>query len=331
MPWLSPALLGCVLLLTLGGLALFVRTRRIRPPQDEPTAQPFAITELTESLQVLLRAESKRTGLPVEVAVSPVVPQYLVGDARRIQQVLLIYLAHAFKVAGHGKILVTVWCRPGTAGSVEVTFAVSDDGPGTAPAAEQSPSGRGGAQADAPDDFDFSASKKLAEEMGGRAWVEREAGHGATFFLCVNLPRAEALGVTSASQIFSPLDPLMPAAASDAEPDPFANLRLLVRTKRTTLQAELTLFLTELDGEIAELAAGVAATDAQVVRQLAHRLAGRFYFVAANELAELAARVAAAARTGDWDAARRLSAELRARGEALGPELVAACPTRPAG
>lgn len=327
MPWIFPALVGCALLLTLGGLALFVRTRRIRQPRDEPTVQPFAIAELTESLQVFIRAESKRTGIPVEVAVSPMVPRHLVGDVRRIRQVLLIYLAHAFKVAGGGNILVTVWCRPGTAGSIEVTFAVSDDGPGAASAAEQGPSGR----TDALDDFGVSASKTLAEEMGGRSWVEREAEHGSTSFLCVKLPRAEAFDATSAPRIFPLLAPLIPADSGATEPDPFANLHLLVRTKHTTLHAELTLFLTELAGEITELAAGVAVTDAPVVRQLAHRLAGRFYFVAANEMAELAARVAAAARTGDWDAVRRLSAELRARGAALAQELVVACPARPVG
>ena len=317
MPWLPSALFSCVVLLILGGLAFFVRACRFRQRNNEPEALPFAMAELTESFEALTRAQSEQAGIPIEIAVSPAVPRRLVGDARRIQQILLTYVTRALKVAGRGKILVTVWARHATVGSVELTFAVSDDGPGTATSGQQRPGGRLEPETPVLEEPNFTECKILAEKMGGRSWVEREPELGTTSYLSLNLVLAEELAA-SGPRIF-------PA------PDPLANLRLLVRTKNTTMLTELTLFLTELDGEIAELAAAVAATDASAARQAAHRLAGRFYFVDASELADLVNLAAAAARTNRWDDARRISAELRARAAAMSRELLPACPTHPAG
>jgi signal transduction histidine kinase len=160
--------------------------------------KPFAPRALAESLTAITATESQQAGVPVETAVAPEVPGWLLGDAARIRQILLNFIINALKYAGRGEVCLTVWTRPVVAGQSEVTFAVSDDGPGLSAeeqkklftrfergsaAREKRVSGAG---------LGLALCRQLAEKMGGKIWVESEPGHGATFFLALTLPVAEA-------------------------------------------------------------------------------------------------------------------------------------------
>jgi signal transduction histidine kinase/CheY-like chemotaxis protein/HPt (histidine-containing phosphotransfer) domain-containing protein len=164
--------------------------------------QPFNLRELVESIAAITVVESRQAGIPVETAVSPAVPALLVGDAARIRQILLNYVINALKYAGSGTVCLTVWVGRVTPESCEVTFAVSDDGPGISPeeqkkifarfergqAAKQNRvSGAG---------LGLALCKTLAEKMGGRLWLESEGGHGSTFFFAVPLPVAARATLT---------------------------------------------------------------------------------------------------------------------------------------
>lgn len=158
--------------------------------------QPFNLPELVQSIAAITAVESTQAGIPVEVAVSPAVPGLLVGDAARIRQILLNFVINALKYAGRGTVCLTVWSRQSTPDSCEVTFAVSDDGPGISPeeqkkifsrfergqaARQNRVSGAG---------LGLALCKTLADKMGGRLWVESEPGQGSTFFFAVPLPVA---------------------------------------------------------------------------------------------------------------------------------------------
>ncbi|MDP1581124.1 MAG: ATP-binding protein [Candidatus Didemnitutus sp.] len=156
------------------------------------------LPELVHSLVAITSAESAAAGLPVEVAISPSVPVWVWGDPARIRQVLLNFVLNALRYAGRGQVLVTVWARPSGTDAVEVTFAVSDDGPGISleeqqrlftrfqrgSAARQSRTSGSG--------IGLAVCKSLAEKMGGRLWVESEPGHGANFNFAVPLVLAPA-------------------------------------------------------------------------------------------------------------------------------------------
>ncbi|MBI2518645.1 MAG: response regulator [Opitutae bacterium] len=173
--------------------------------------QPFHLPELVQSIAAITTVESTQAGIPVEVAVSPAVPGLLVGDAARIRQILLNFVINALKYAGRGTVCLTVWSRQSTPDRCEVTFAVSDDGPGISPeeqkkifsrfergqaARQNRVSGAG---------LGLALCQTLADKMGGRLWVESEPGRGATFFFAVPLPVA-----TDAALTLRPAAPTQP-------------------------------------------------------------------------------------------------------------------------
>ncbi|MFI5335879.1 MAG: ATP-binding protein, partial [Opitutales bacterium] len=158
--------------------------------------QPFAVAELVQAITAITSAESQRLGLPVEVAISPAVPPWLVGDVARLRQILLNLVINALKYAGRGTICLTVWARPALEERAEVTFAVSDDGPGITPEEQQrlfTRFERGEAarrQRVAGAGLGLALCRELADKMGGRIWVESAPGEGSTFHLVLTMPIA---------------------------------------------------------------------------------------------------------------------------------------------
>ena len=169
---------------------------RLQAGAVELNLQPFDLLELTEAITALTAAESTRYGIPVEIAVSPALPRYLVGDAARLRQILLNYVVNALKYSGRGTVCLTIWGQQTLPDQVALTFAVSDDGPGISPAEQArlfTRFERGAAaqtQRVAGTGLGLALCKTLGEKMGGRLWVESEPGHGSTFYFALSLPVA---------------------------------------------------------------------------------------------------------------------------------------------
>lgn len=168
--------------------------------------QPFSPAELLDAVSAITLPLSAAAGVRVEFALGPTVPPRLLGDARRIRQVLLNYVSNAVKYAPRGTIEVTAWARPLDPGSVALTCAVSDEGPGI-PAAEQArifekfERGAGARSSRIPGTgMGLAVCRRLAEKMGGRAWVESAPGQGSTFYLELPLPVAAAAPAPAPAQ-----------------------------------------------------------------------------------------------------------------------------------
>ncbi len=154
----------------------------------ELDSKPFDLHELIDAVAAMAAADSEKYGIPVEIAISPAVPRWLVGDARRIRQILLNFVSNALKFSGRGQVNVTVWCKAAqTPARTEVIFAVSDDGPGIS-ADEQKrlftrfERGAAAQQGRVPGTgLGLAMCKGFAEKMGGRIWLESELGHGSNF------------------------------------------------------------------------------------------------------------------------------------------------------
>ncbi len=160
--------------------------------------QVFNLHHLVYSLFSLTSAASTKAGVPLDVGISPSVPQWVEGDPARIRQVLLNFVINALHYAGRGEVLLTVWSRSSTPNLVEITFAVSDDGPGISEEEKGklfTRFSRGDAakvNRVAGSGIGLAVCRSLAEQMKGRLWVESEIGKGATFHFAVPLPVAEA-------------------------------------------------------------------------------------------------------------------------------------------
>jgi signal transduction histidine kinase len=140
---------------------------------------------LREELDTVLAAtETLLAGRPVTLIrdIDPDLPT-LIGDRRRIRQIMLNLASNACKFTESGSITVGAHVQ-----DQMVLLYVKDTGPGIAPedhelifeAFRQTREGlsRGGGTG-----LGLAIAKRLAEAHGGRLWLESTPGQGATFYV----------------------------------------------------------------------------------------------------------------------------------------------------
>lgn len=124
----------------------------------------------------------KPVTLSAEVASN--LPQ-LVGDKRRIRQILINLLSNAVKFTDTGRVTLRAAVEDD-----EIVVTVEDTGSGIAPEDyplifESFRQARRGLQSGAGTGLGLAISKKLAEAHEGRLWFESEVGKGTTFHLAL--------------------------------------------------------------------------------------------------------------------------------------------------
>src|ERR1051326_696292 len=153
---------------------------------------PFALrAQVDRCVKTLAyRAHEKNLSLMAEVA--PDVPDEVVGDWLRLQQILINLIGNALKFTDRGQVALRVSVashQPPVASHAGVLlhFAVSDTGIGI-PAARQTAIFDAFTQADGSTarshggtGLGLTISRKLVEVMGGTIWLESEPGRGSTF------------------------------------------------------------------------------------------------------------------------------------------------------
>jgi signal transduction histidine kinase/CheY-like chemotaxis protein len=139
-----------------------------------------------------IAAQDKKLELTLDIG--PGCPQWVMGDAVRLRQVLVNLVGNAVKFTPKGAVRVTV--QPSQPGSVR--FQVSDTGIGVPPE-KRNAIFEPFTQGDGSHTRQFGGTglgltitRRLVGLLGGSVWVESEAGQGSTFF--VDLPLAEAVG-----------------------------------------------------------------------------------------------------------------------------------------
>ncbi len=172
----------------------FLGYSRARPNIFNVDSEPFDVSALMESIVALSTTESKKCGIPVEIAISPAVPRQLTGDPRRIRQILLNYVYNSLKYSRDGVVSVTVWRNQNSPGIAEIFFAVSDDGPGIPAKEQENIFTRLDRNPSAPSDgmlgtrLGLFICKTLADKMNGRVWFKSEAGKGSCFYFSTLFP-----------------------------------------------------------------------------------------------------------------------------------------------
>ncbi len=138
-----------------------------------------------------LRAQQK--GLELAYRISSDVPDGLIGDPTRLRQIVVNLIGNAVKFTEEGEVVVEVEAESKTQDDICLHFAIRDTGIGIPPEKQQSIF-EAFAQADTSMTRKFGGtglgltiSSRLIENMGGRIWVESEAGKGTTFHFTVHL------------------------------------------------------------------------------------------------------------------------------------------------
>ncbi len=192
----------------------------------------FSLPRAVESAIAPLKFRAMEKGLPIRTELDEALPRNLVGDPNRLRQVLVNLLRNAIKFTDAGEIAVGVRPDPEgppvSEGSVPIRFLVRDTGIGIPP------NNHGSifdpfVQLDASLRRNFEGAglglnicRKIVEMMGGRIWVESEAGVGSTFSFTI------------------PFTPAPPETDRDIAPAPAGPVRSerIFRRKGTVLLVE---------------------------------------------------------------------------------------------
>jgi PAS domain S-box-containing protein len=186
---------------------------KVESGQLQLESTSFDLRTMIGSLKKMfcVKAEAKQIRLLCHV--DDDVPDQLMGDPDRVQQVLTNLLSNALKFTGSGQVALSVKVdgiqsySPGD-DLIALRFEVEDTGIGVAPdrldyifqsftQADASTTRKYGGTG-----LGLSISKKLVELMGGRIWAERSEGgegNGTRFIFCASFPRVQGPVLQNAS------------------------------------------------------------------------------------------------------------------------------------
>ncbi|NOT96718.1 MAG: PAS domain S-box protein [Nitrospira sp.] len=157
----------------------------------ELVQEPFVLRELVEDTVGLLTQKAQAKGLSLSLSADPGLPALVLGDALRLQQVLLNLIGNAVKFTVEGGVEVRVGPMPGSPDVGTVRFVVADTGIGIPPEqhdkifdrflqvdsrASRSYGGVG---------LGLAICQQLVGLMGGRILVESQPAEGSTFTVIV--------------------------------------------------------------------------------------------------------------------------------------------------
>ena len=179
---------------------------------------PFSLESVMRTTASILAGNIGKKSIEAIFDVAPDIPEQLIGDAFRLQQILLNLSSNAVKFTDAGEILISVQHLPSDSRHAHLRFSVRDTGIGIAPEkiekifaaftqADSSTSRRYGGSG-----LSLSISARLVESMGGKLEVTSHEGLGSDFHFTIKLPLAAP----------------HPEPAEPGVGKPLAGLRLLV-------------------------------------------------------------------------------------------------------
>jgi CheY-like chemotaxis protein len=172
-------------------------------------ADRFSLAQVLDGVSAAADARAKAKGLVFRASFDALPQAELIGDPRRLRQMLENLIDNAFKVTREGEVALTA-CQVDRRGAfVGLMFEVRDTGPGI-PAADRERLFRTFSRIDngvPGSGLGLVMVARMARAMGGDAGCASEPGEGATFWFTLRLKTADAPGI-------APPAPA-PAAASD--------------------------------------------------------------------------------------------------------------------
>ena len=167
--------------------------------------QPFGLKPILLHIRSLLDVSARGKGLALCIEEAPKLDGMLIGDAHRLQQILMNLIGNAIKFTEKGEVRAQVKLLNSTPQSVRLRFEVADTGIGISPhhvanlfepftQAEAAISRRYEGTG-----LGLSISKRFVELMGGEIGAESLYGVGSTFWFEVPFERSLQNETTPAS------------------------------------------------------------------------------------------------------------------------------------
>jgi signal transduction histidine kinase/CheY-like chemotaxis protein len=160
---------------------------KIESRKLELESVPFVVGDIVNDTLKPLALRADQKGLELISHIAPDVPSAIVGDPVRLQQVLANLVGNAVKFTERGHVLVELREETRREGCTMLHFSVTDTGIGV-PAEKHATIFEAFSQADGSTTRRFGGtglgltiSATLVNMMGGRIWIESDAGGGSSF------------------------------------------------------------------------------------------------------------------------------------------------------
>ena len=170
--------------------------------------QPFDIRDCIEETLDLLAPKAAEKNLELAYLIYKKTPNWIVGDATRIRQILVNLVGNGLKFTNFGEVVVGVTARKITVAdevvttdcpNYEVRFMVKDTGIGIPPD-KMERLFKAFSQIDSSTTRNYGGtglgliiSRRLTELMGGKMWVESNENGGSNFFFTILTKAAPVL------------------------------------------------------------------------------------------------------------------------------------------
>ncbi|HVI51651.1 MAG TPA: ATP-binding protein [Candidatus Sulfotelmatobacter sp.] len=174
----------------------------------------FDLGRLVSQTLALIQPQARARGLRVDLKFDPDLPTNVLGDPRRLRQILSNLLSNALKYTDLGGIALAVDSSGAAPGALWVRFTVSDSGIGIDEVsqgrlftefvqADGSLSRRYGGTG-----LGLAICKRLVTRMGGEIGVDSQPGRGSRFWFTLPLAPAPAVALAVENQPVPKLSPL---------------------------------------------------------------------------------------------------------------------------
>ena len=147
----------------------------------------FQLKEVMREIMQTLNLTAQEKGISLHINMDPDIPEYLVGDMKRLEQVLVSLINNAIKFTYEGEVRVTIQTGHDDGKECVINFLVVDSGVGI-PENQLDNIFNRLAQGDPDIERNFGGTglglyvcKCLVEQMGGTIWAENRKEGGATF------------------------------------------------------------------------------------------------------------------------------------------------------
>jgi len=184
----------------------------------------FELNEMVREIMQTLNLTAQEKGISLHINIDPDIPKYLVGDVKRLEQIMISLINNAIKFTYEGEVRVVIQKGSDDGMECAINFLVMDSGIGI-PENQLDNIFNRLAQGDPDVERNFGGTglglyicKSLVEQMGGSIWAENRKEGGATFGFKIQFEKGSLEQVEEGLLFFPPETETEDSDPEDSDP-----------------------------------------------------------------------------------------------------------------